>query len=143
MKGKTLGYKRSEETKIKIGKASKGRLLGRKQSPEHIKRRIGRNRNSSKSERLWGKKVEETFGVVLLSFVWLEGKCYGYGKYLFEIDCKYWHSSENAIKRDIEKNEIAKRQGYILLRFDVNTISEVEKAIKRDFNKLKEIFSNG
>ena len=70
----------------------------------------------------------------------LEGRLFDallFDKILIEYDGSYYHSSEKAKERDKEKDKIAKRNGYILIRInevtskDINTLKKIEKYVKK------------
>lgn len=73
------------------------------------------------------------------SFI-LENKIFDYklgDKILIELDGEYWHSKEDAIKNDLLKNEIAKRNNFILIRVNDKHVKKLEF-----INKLKKIYEN-
>jgi very-short-patch-repair endonuclease len=68
----------------------------------------------------------------------LDGKIFDYKlgkKILIELDGEYWHSNDKAIENDKIKNEIAKENGYILVRVSDSGVKDLEF-----INKLKKIY---
>jgi very-short-patch-repair endonuclease len=51
-------------------------------------------------------------------------------KILIELDGEYWHGSEYSIKNDKLKNEIALRNGYVLIRISDKKVKELDNLIK-------------
>lgn len=51
-------------------------------------------------------------------------------KILIELDGEYWHSFDYSIKNDKLKNEIALRNGYILIRISDKNIKQLDNIIK-------------
>ena len=138
-----------QERKEKYGKQNKGRIPTqeqlRKQSismSNTIKTKGRKGAHVSESEIMWGKKIEKIFSIKLTSSKWIEGKCfdYLYKNYLIEIDGERWHRTEEQLRNDQLKNKIAEEKGFTLVRFNVNEIKQVDSSIKRDFDRLKEIF---
>lgn len=78
------------------------------------------------------------FGKSIRHHFTLENKIYDYilcEKVLIEFDGKYWHSSECAIKNDKEKDEIALKNNYHILR-----ISEIDSKNPEILLKIFEIY---
>lgn len=55
---------------------------------------------------------------------------------LIEYDSKYWHSFPEHIKRDIEKTEHAKNNGYELLRFNEDNLDNLKDVIREGNNEI-------
>lgn len=72
----------------------------------------------------------------------LDGKIFDYKvgkKILIELDGEYWHSKEDAIKNDKMKNQIAKEQGYELIRVSDSEVKHLDflNKIKTKYNEFK------
>ena len=97
----------------------------------------------SKSELLWGQKIQEFFKIDLIHSYWLGGKCFDYKhptkNILFEIDGAYWHNLKNMKENDKLKTTIAEKNGFQLYRFSINNIKEVVPSIEKEVSILKEI----
>jgi len=68
----------------------------------------------------------------------LEGAAFDFkiGNLLIECDGNYWHNYPKGTKRDLEKNKIAERNGFNILRF-------WESQIKNNFGQVKkEVLQN-
>ena len=97
--------------------------------------------NPSKSCVEFLNKLENMFDVKIEREIQLSGKFYD-GKFnniLIEVDSDYWH---NINKTDDIKNEIAKNNNFILYRFKVNGIKEVDAVINKNLDALKNILEN-
>lgn len=96
----------------------------------------------SKAEIAFGKKIKEVYGIRLVSSKKLEGRFFDYcfGKYLFELDGSFWHRTKEQLATDQLKNEIAKRNGYILYRFQLDAAKYVEVLVDRYHELFQEIF---
>lgn len=137
-KGKPL----SENHKKKLSLAKRGKPWSEKKRNQMISSNLMR----SKPEILFGELIYKYFGIELEHSKYLDGKifdyCYEPGKTLFECDGTYYHSMPNSIINDQFKNKIALDNGYILQRYNLDTLKQVEPLIKEEFNRLKNIFSN-
>ena len=74
----------------------------------------------------------------------LDGKIFDYKlglNLLIELDGVYWHDNETAKNNDILKNNIAKNNNYLLLRFNDKEIKNIEtlNKIKLIYNETKKI----
>lgn len=122
--------------------------LGNKQSQETIRKRVESlkktNNFTSKPEILFGKRVEEIFSVKLKHGYFLDGYCYDYkfGIFLFELDGSYWHSLPSLQARDIVKDDIAKTNKYVLIRFSLDYEKDVDELIEDNRMALSIIFSD-
>ena len=111
---------------------------------KHLKKLFG---NDVISYLVYGNKSnEELFFLDILSFYFgksnvkygfnVGGKIFDtlvFGKVLIEYDSDFFHSSEKAIKNDMEKNKIAMDNGYILMRVDEKSTRDINL-----LNKIKE-----
>lgn len=94
--------------------------------------------NSSQIEVEFLNVLRFYFGDSIKHSFELDGKIFDYklgGKILIELDGVYWHSKLRAIKNDLIKNEIAKKNNYCLIR-----ISDKEVKNLAFLNKIKEIY---
>ncbi|MCK9428677.1 MAG: hypothetical protein M0R17_01530 [Candidatus Omnitrophica bacterium] len=73
---------------------------------------------------------------------WIGGRCfdYEYQNCLFELDGERWHRLPYQIANDKLKNEIAKRNNYILYRFILNEVQDVNNLIEQNKDLLENIF---
>lgn len=94
----------------------------------------------SKSAKAFMRRIEEVFNIRLVTEFRIGRKYYDakWRNLLIEIDGKYWHAHPEVILRDRLKEEIAKENGYRLVRIKVNTIEEVPSKFLRYYPVLKE-----
>ena len=155
----SLAHKGKHPTEESIRKSSEARK-GKKRKPmsEELKKKqseihkaIIKNSENikfrrSKPEIELGKQIEKIFGIILPHSKRLDGRvfdyCYEPKKILIESDGKFWHSTPRAKIVDQEKNEIAKNNGYILIRYTLNYEKDVKPFIQDHYEELKQIFSN-
>ena len=132
------GTPHTEEWKYEASLRRKAYL----RSPENTKIRFKRSR----PEIEFGIQVENLFGVILPHSKHIEGRvfdyCYELKKILIECDDTYWHNLPKQRKIDLEKNEIAKNNGYTLIRCELNDTKEVVPFIKEHYEELKQIFES-
>jgi Protein of unknown function (DUF559) len=137
----------SLQKRQKISAKNKGRKFSataRKKMSEIAKNRMkhgfGFPHGISKSEAVFGDKIYEKFGILLKPSIWLDGRCFDYQipdkKIFIECDGAYWHNRAS----DEVKNEIAERNGFRLVRFAINNISEVEAVIQEHETFLRRLF---
>ena len=84
------------------------------------------------------------FGNSVLGSFELGGKIFDYklGKnILIELDGEYWHSSEEAKNNDKIKNEIAKTNGFVLIRVSDKHVKSLDflNNLKNIYDKFKKI----
>lgn len=94
--------------------------------------------NQSKIEIEFYNILKFYFGNSIKKQFLLNGKSYDYclgGRILIELDGIYWHSKPKAIMNDKEKDEIAKSNGFTLLR-----VSEKEVKNINILFKIKELY---
>jgi very-short-patch-repair endonuclease len=127
------GKKHKPPTIEKMSKKAKLRLVTFKSTSKMSR---------SKSEIAWGEFIKETYGIILQHSKWLQGRCfdYCYNDYLFEIDGSYWHSFKESKRIDALKNEIAKINGYTLVRFSIDTIKQAFQSVINNKEILDSIF---
>jgi hypothetical protein len=96
----------------------------------------------SKPEIHFGIRIKDIYGINLKSSKWIEGRCfdYEYHNYLFELDGDRWHRLPYQIANDKLKNDIAKRNNYILYRFRLNRVKDVDSLIEQNKELLENIF---
>ena len=147
-----LGKPRSKESIRKGAAKMKGHVVSittrdkiRKKALERIANKDYRSFTSitpSKMEVAWGVIVEQSFNISLERSFWLGGRCFDYKfkNYLFELDGSYWHRTEEHKKRDLLKNEIAKNNGYDLIRFPIETAKDALVSIHKNWELLGIIF---
>lgn len=98
--------------------------------------KVVRKYSPSKSANMFLLLVQETYGIEIEREYQLEGRFFD-GKYktvLFEIDGHYWHSTRKQRKIDNEKDAIARRNGFLLIRVTVNSVQEAKQRL--DENKI-------
>ncbi len=127
----TKGIPKSEDTKRKMREAAVKRIINSKN-----------NHYTSKAEREFVKIIEERYDVKLQKQFRIEHGVYDikHENILIEVDGKYWHSTDDAQKRDKYKNRLAKKYGYKLYRFEVNRDKEAQKVIEQNKKLLDKIF---
>ena len=84
------------------------------------------------------------FGSSVLGSFELGGKIFDYklGKnILIELDGEYWHSAEDAKNNDKIKNEIAKTNGFVLIRVSDKHVKSLDflNNLKSTYDKFKKI----
>ena len=164
---KNKGRKASEEERKKCGEKNKGRIMsvetrrkiglfnkGKQKTEEHklkislsnkatFARNCKGNFRSSAPEKEFGLQILNNFGIQLQPSKYLEGRifdyCYEPRKILFECDGRYWHSLTKMIVVDQLKNEIAKRNGYDLVRYKLDDVNEVRNFVKLHCEEIREI----
>jgi len=97
---------------------------------------------SSASEDAFLDAVETMFQVKVFRQFPLEYWFYDaqYGKVLFELDGFRWHSRPKQKKRDVKKDETAKKYGFTLHRIRLDRVRDVKKVIEENRQLLTEIF---
>lgn len=149
MKGNTLsvGRKVSIETRDKLRLSH----LGKKKTPEMrakmkqialLRQKSKPFTQTSKSATLFLNSIESEFKIPIeretrLGRRFFDGQV---GFILLEVDGHYWHTRENETRIDIEKEELAKKYGYIIYRFEVNSVSEVQKRVQQYASTLFTLF---
>lgn len=97
-----------------------------------------KTQSPSKSEILLGDYIENEYHIKLDRSFPIKNRLYDirYKSILIESDGSYWHSKPTDIKNDKYKDELAKLNGYTLLRFNLDS----EAQLKCDWNtKIKPI----
>jgi very-short-patch-repair endonuclease len=121
---------------VEINKNYLSHFLKENLSPSEIKK--VKFIKSSQIEIEFLNVLKFYFGnVVKHSFV-VDDRCFDYRlgkKILIELDGEFWHEKEEVKLNDKLKNEIAKKNGYILIRISDKHVKKIEF-----LNKLKEIY---
>lgn len=95
--------------------------------------------NISKSETLFLNEIESKFNIKFdKRQFYLDGRYFDakFGKSLIEVDGRYWHDKDSDI--DAIKEDISKKNGYKIYRFEVNSEKEVFGKIEDCSNRIKE-----
>ena len=59
---------------------------------------------------------------------------------LIELDGTYFHSTKKAQKNDTFKAHLAERFRYEVLRFELNSVSEIDRVLAENLDTLKTVF---
>lgn len=98
----------------------------------------------SKSETAFLDLLEKEFNVKIDRQFKIWGRSYD-GKYknvLLELDGAYWHSSIKQKKKDLKKTLSAMKNGYQLIRLELNDKKEIYKVLEENYSQLESIFIN-
>jgi very-short-patch-repair endonuclease len=87
--------------------------------------------------------VEKLFGLTIDRECCVESRYFDgkVGRVLIEIDGNHWHDSEGQQAIDIVKDAIALRNGFAIIRVELNRIKEVECMLQNYYLSLSKVFS--
>lgn len=122
-------YKHSDETKQKLREQT---IRLRKENP---------TKGISKSETQFLDILQEILNIKIERHYEITTKEYDgrYKNILFEVDGEYWHNKTHHKENDVTKNDLANANGYILFRFIVNEVSEINNRVLEYDNVIKNI----
>jgi very-short-patch-repair endonuclease len=127
------GKQHTEETKKRMSEIRKKNIaLGKINPLDSFKQMCKDAKTKGSSYEL---KVADFFDSIAVSYetqVNIEGKFFDFkleNNILIEVDGEYWHNYPNGTDKDKEKNEIAKRNNYKLIRIWGKEIDKVWRII--------------
>lgn len=98
-----------------------------------VARNLTRPGYISKSATAFLDKIEQKFNIKIerefpIKYRYFDGK---FKNYLIEVDGEYWHSDPDQKQIDEYKNQLAKGNGFKLIRCTVNNIKEIDSALSK------------